>query len=132
MRHFCNYCTDYCSQTCSQIRASLLVLALAALSLPATAFDPEDWLDGAGNAAAKSDLVPRNSLVSQPSLSAAQAAASVRSEQGGGRVLSVSPASRGGLSGYRVRILVDGGRVKTIFVGEQRPANNPIRTIGDR
>ncbi len=127
MPHFSSYRTDYCSR----IHATLLFLAMAALSLPATAFDPEDWLDGAGNAATTADLVQRNSLVSQPSLSAAQAAASVRAQQGGGRVLSVSPVNRGGLNGYRVRILIDGGRVKTIFVGEQRPIKNPMRTIGD-
>jgi hypothetical protein len=34
----------------------------------------------------------------------------------GGRVISVSPANRGGVQGYIVRVLVDGGRVKTVFV----------------
>jgi hypothetical protein len=34
----------------------------------------------------------------------------------GGRVISVSPSNRGGVQGYTVRILVDGGRVKTVFV----------------
>ena len=34
----------------------------------------------------------------------------------GGRVISVSPANRGGVQGYTVRVLVEGGRVKTVFV----------------
>ena len=34
----------------------------------------------------------------------------------GGRVLSASPASKNGKKGYQVRVLLDGGRVKTVFV----------------
>src|SRR5262245_55313552 len=34
----------------------------------------------------------------------------------GGRVISVTPANRRGTQGYTVRVLVDGGRVKTVFV----------------
>ncbi len=34
----------------------------------------------------------------------------------GGRVLSATPAKQNGKSGYKVRVLLDGGRVKTVFV----------------
>lgn len=34
----------------------------------------------------------------------------------GGRVLSASPVSKNGKHGYQVRVLLDGGRVKTVFV----------------
>ena len=34
----------------------------------------------------------------------------------GGRVLSASPTSKNGKKGYQVRVLLDGGRVKTVFV----------------
>ncbi len=80
--------------------------------------------------------VPSSSFVVQPSVSAAQAAAQVRRAHGG-RVLSVSPTRRGDALGYRVRVLVDGGRVKTVYVASGRvnssaPSNPAVRTIGDR
>lgn len=34
----------------------------------------------------------------------------------GGRVLSASPTTKNGKKGYQVRVLLDGGRVKTVFV----------------
>ena len=34
----------------------------------------------------------------------------------GGRVLSATPATQNGKRGYKVRVLLDGGRVKTVFV----------------
>ena len=34
----------------------------------------------------------------------------------GGRVLSASPTSKNGKKGYQVRVLLDGGRVKMVFV----------------
>ncbi len=34
----------------------------------------------------------------------------------GGRVVSAAPAKQGGRSGYRIRVVVEGGRVKTFFV----------------
>ena len=34
----------------------------------------------------------------------------------GGRVLSASPATQNGKRGYKIRVLLDGGRVKTVFV----------------
>ena len=48
-------------------------------------------------------------------ISSGEAAERVRALYGG-RVISVSPANRGGAQGYTVRVLVDGGRVKTVFV----------------
>lgn len=37
----------------------------------------------------------------------------------GGRVLSASPANKAGLQGYRIRVLLDGKRVRQIFVRSQ-------------
>lgn len=34
----------------------------------------------------------------------------------GGQVISISPAEQDGRRGWRVKILLDGGRVKTVFV----------------
>lgn len=39
--------------------------------------------------------------------------------QTGGRVLSSGPIRRNGSSGYQVRVLVDGARVKNVFVDDQ-------------
>lgn len=80
--------------------------------------------------------IPVSSFVAQPSVSAAQAAAQVRRAHGG-RVLSVSPSRRGDSLGYRVRVLIDGGRVKTVYVASGQanssaPSNPAVRTIGDR
>jgi uncharacterized membrane protein YkoI len=36
--------------------------------------------------------------------------------QTGGRVVSATPAKKGGRAGYRIRVVVDDGRVKTFFV----------------
>jgi len=104
----------------------------------------------------RAELASRN-VVSQPSVSAAQAAASVR-QQHGGRVLSVNAIHRGDTVGYNVRVLVEGGRVKTVYVrsgsansegaarprvpqaeselrrqrSEQRPATRPAQRSGSR
>lgn len=34
----------------------------------------------------------------------------------GGRVLSATPVNKNGKRGYQIRVLLDGGRVKTVFV----------------
>ncbi len=54
-----------------------------------------------------------NYVGNQPGVSKSQAAAAARSEVGG-RVISVKP--RKGSQGYRVRMLVEGGRVVTVNV----------------
>lgn len=46
-------------------------------------------------------------------------AASRAQDRYGGQVLSVQPARREGRRGWRVKVLVDGGRVKTLFVDER-------------
>jgi len=53
-----------------------------------------------------------------PGVSMEQAASMVQ-RQTGGRVLSAAPAERGGAQGYEVRVLVDGKRVKKVFVDGQ-------------
>lgn len=64
-----------------------------------------------------------DSLFAQPTVSASQAAAIVRSQHGG-RVLSVVPSFRGKVRGYRVRVLIGGERVKTVFIADQRTRKN--------
>jgi len=54
-------------------------------------------------------------LVSPPSITLEQAADKVRRETGG-RVLSAAPSTKGGKRGYDVRVLLDGKRVKKVFV----------------
>lgn len=114
-------------------------LSVVLLLTPLTASADDDWIDnpqpqsvlpsGAGGA-------ETSSFVSQPSVSAAQAASRVR-QLHGGRVLSVSPARRGDSLGYRVRVLVDGGRVKTVYVRSGQASapsgsdRSEFRTIGD-
>ena len=110
----------------------------------------DEWLDKP-SIRAEGSTAPSSSFVAQPSLTAAQAAAKVRREHGG-RVLSVNPARRGDALGYRVRVLIDGGRVKTLYIASGAASgsangstNEPgsqadsaplprsrVRTIGDR
>lgn len=60
---------------------------------------------------------PQN-LVSPPGVSLEQAAETVRRETGG-RVLSASPAERSGIRGYDVRVLLEGKRVRNVFVDHE-------------
>ena len=48
----------------------------------------------------------------------------VRRVQGatGGRVVSATASTRGGRSGYRIRVVVEDGRVKTFFVDAETGA----------
>jgi hypothetical protein len=57
-------------------------------------------------------------IAAPPGVSMEQAA-SVVQRQTGGRVLSATPAERAGAQGYEVRVLVDGKRVKKLFVDGQ-------------
>jgi hypothetical protein len=54
-------------------------------------------------------------LVRPPGITLEQAANAVRRETGG-RVLSAAPVDRGGQRGYEVRVLIDGKRVKNVYV----------------
>jgi len=58
---------------------------------------------------------PPQGYVQNEGISSGEAAERVRAQYGG-RVISVTPANRGGQQGYTVRVLVEGGRVKTVFV----------------
>jgi len=90
----------------------LLMLALAAPSVvAATPFF------GMPPAESQSFVQP-HSLVQPPGISPEQAAGVVH-RQTGGRVLSTTPVQRGGANGYDVRVLVDGKRVKNVFVDQQ-------------
>ena len=62
--------------------------------------------------------VQPQSLV-QPAGVSREDAAGVVQRQTGGRVLSTTPAQRGGANGYDVRVLVDGKRVKDVFVDDR-------------
>jgi hypothetical protein len=63
-------------------------------------------------------LVQPQSLV-QPAGVSREDAAGLVQRQTGGRVLSTTPAQRGGANGYDVRVLVDGKRVKDVFVDDR-------------
>jgi hypothetical protein len=87
----------------------LAVLLVAAAGFAGDVAAAPDWMRGA-----QEQLEPQN-LVRPPGISLEQAANMVRRETGG-RVLSASPARRGSERGYEVRVLLDGKRVKSIFV----------------
>lgn len=62
------------------------------------------------------DTADRPTQFSAPAaISLEQAADKVRRETGG-RVLSATPAEKAGRRGYSVRVLLDGKRVKKVFV----------------
>lgn len=118
-----------------------VVLLVVGLCAPGFA-DPDDWIDNPQkprnprNSQSQAIDSSSSSFAAQPNVSAAQAAARVRRLHGG-RVLSVSPSRRGDALGYRVRVLVAGGRVKTVYVdsgnaNDAAPSNPAVRTIGDR
>lgn len=92
-----------------------LLVALAALASTADAASP--FFNG---------QLPRpeaQSLVQPPPTQAGvsrEQAAGMVQRQTGGRVLSTTPVQRGnGATGYEVRVLVDGKRVKNVFVDER-------------
>lgn len=86
---------------------SLVVLSAIATAAPAQA-------DVAFAITAKSTA--SNFVGNQPGVSARQAAAAAR-DKVGGRVISVKPKKGG--EGFRVRMLVEGGRVITVNVDEK-------------
>lgn len=83
------------------------VVTVAALQ-PAAAATP-DWMRGA-----QEQLEPNN-LTRPPGISVERCANVVRRETGG-RVLSAAPVERSGEAGCEVRVLVDGKRVRSLFV----------------
>lgn len=87
-------------------------LLLAVLLSPLPADAAPDWRRGV-----QEQLEP-NTLVRPPGITLEQAANKVRRETGG-RVLSASPSDRRGQSGFEIRVLVDGKRVKSYFVDSQ-------------
>ena len=89
-------------RSCSK-RLLWLVLVLP---LYAAAASPNDFIE---------QVKQPQQLVSPPALTLEQAADKVRRETGG-RVLSAAPSNRGGKRGYDVRVLLDGKRVKKVFV----------------
>lgn len=128
-----------------------LLIAMLGLLVPnlVSAADPTDKPNVQNAVPAVDETVDsaQRASVTQPTVSAAQAATRVR-QLHGGRVLSVNTSRRGDTVGYKVRVLVDGGRVKTVYVKSgsvrsedapgarsserQRPAlRSGVRTIGD-
>ncbi len=92
-----------------------LLVLLSVLASPADAASP--FFNG---------QLPRpeaQSLVQPPQTQAGisrEQAAGMVQRQTGGRVLSTTPVQRGGGAiGYEVRVLVDGKRVKNVFVDER-------------
>jgi uncharacterized membrane protein YkoI len=85
-------------------------LAFAVMMIPAMA------------AAAPADVFEKamepNRFAPPPGISMEQAADMVRRDTGG-RVLSATPTERGDRRGYEIRVLLDGKRVKKVFVDSQ-------------
>ena len=74
---------------------------------------------GAAGAADFFDKVDQPAQFAAPAaISLEQAADKVRRETGG-RVLSATPTEQAGKRGYSVRVLLDGKRVKKVFVDAQ-------------
>jgi len=90
-------------------RRGWVALVLLGALLPGLGAAAPDWR--------RPELEPQN-LVRPPGISVERCANIVRRETGG-RVLSASPAERGGQRGCEVRVLVDGKRVKSLFVDRE-------------
>jgi hypothetical protein len=94
-------------------------LAVGALCLPLTALAASPFLDGQLPLPEPQTLVQPGATLLAPPISGDQAAAAVQ-RRTGGLVLSTNPVQRGGvIVGYDVRVLVDGKRVKDVFVDER-------------
>ena len=91
------------------LRRAVAALVVAVGLLPAMASAAPDW---------RSDALEPNTLVRPPGISVERCANIVRRETGG-RVLSATPVDRGGRRGCEVRVLVDGKRVRSLFVDSQ-------------
>lgn len=95
------------------------VALILALLLPAAGQAAPDW-----RSTVREQMEQPNTLRPQ-SISVDQCAELVRRETGG-RVLSATPVERGGQRGCQVRVLVDGKRVKSVYVdadGRIRPGS---------
>lgn len=91
------------------VRRAAVALAVVLGLMPVVASAAPDW---------RSDALEPNSLVRPPGISVERCANIVRRETGG-RVLSATPVERGGRRGCEVRVLVDGKRVRSLFVDSQ-------------
>ena len=68
----------------------------------------------AAGAAAQQQAQPN--YYAKPHVISTEQAANIARRKTGGRVLSITPASKGGQRGYNVRVLIDGKRVKQYYV----------------
>ena len=73
-------------------------------------------VNGGALAAGNAEKAPVVKRLSAQSQMTPESAAGVARRETGGRVLSVTPLE-GSQRGYRVRLLLDGGRVTTVLVG---------------
>ena len=98
----------------------VVVLVLGVLAIGSAHADPGPLLGPGLPSSSASPLM--QSLVEParitPQLTQDEAALAVQ-QQTGGRVLSTVPGYRGDATGYEVRVLVDGKRVRTVFVDGQ-------------
>jgi hypothetical protein len=91
-------------------------MAVLALGLALALAAGSAW-SAPGNSRWEGDEQP-SYYAKPPGVSLEQAADRVRRETGG-RVLSATPATRGGERGYSIRVLLDGKRVKQVFVDSE-------------
>lgn len=100
-------------------RGKTLSAVLVSVLLPGVAFAAPPFHNGGQLPRPEPQtLVQPPREAQQPGLSREQAAGMVQ-RRTGGRVLSTTPVQRGGAVGYDVRVLVDGKRVKNVFVDAQ-------------
>jgi hypothetical protein len=104
------------SRGSSRVTARWLLPALLIQFAAGTAFAASPFFQGP--IPEGQPLVQPQNLV-QPAGVSREDAAGVVQRQTGGRVLSTTPAQRGGTNGYDVRVLVDGKRVKDVFVDDR-------------
>lgn len=103
------------SSTAHQVRrACVRGLAVLALFTGAGAYGDGGPFDDADRLFAAIDLLDQRR--SQAPVMSINDAASRAQDRFGGQVISITPAEQDGRRGYRVKVLLETGRVKTLFV----------------
>ena len=96
-----------------------LLLLVLVLPLSSTNGHADGLVNAVANVSVFAGAATQNTLVTnQPGISIEQATAIVR-DSFGGRVLSAVPVKRGDKRGYEVRMLLDGKKVKKVFIDSQ-------------
>ncbi len=95
-----------------------LLLLVLVLPLSPTPVYAGTLLNAVANVSVFAAAAEPNTLAPQPGISIEKATSIVRG-MFGGRVLSAIPVQRGEKRGYEVRMLLDGKKVKKVFIDHQ-------------